>query len=142
MQKITTKGVYKKISRRRKGNEKKERKIAKSSKNSTIEPLPGGEGRQRKKDRKIAKNTENITFKPLYYICIMYENPGGARPPCPPLPTPMITTVTYLIVPNTLARCLNYLTMLNFPLNTIVSTVQEQQGINKAMKKAPKSTIL
>jgi len=37
----------------------------------------------KKKHRKIA------LFTSLYYICTMYENPGGATAPCLPLPTPM-----------------------------------------------------
>jgi len=45
-------------------------------------PLPGG--RQRKKDRKIAKNAEKLHFSAsIYYICTMFENPGGGKPLLP-----------------------------------------------------------
>jgi len=33
------------------------------------------------KDRKIAKKGRKIALLSFYYICTMYENPGGARPP-------------------------------------------------------------
>jgi len=54
---------------------KRPKNSKKSPKNSTIEPLPGGVNEK--------KNTEKLAS--LYYICTMYENPGGggARPPAP-----------------------------------------------------------
>jgi len=64
------------------GNGKKQKRIAKISKNSTIKPLP--ERGQRKKDRNIA------LLSLFLYICTMYENlRRGARPLSLPLPTPM-----------------------------------------------------
>jgi len=64
------------------GGESQRKKDQKLAKNSTILPLPGGEA-----TKKMPKNrkAENSTF----------ENPGGPRPPCPPLSTPMLTCTVF-----------------------------------------------
>jgi len=71
------KGIGIKISRGVGGgsNEKKDRKIAKKTENSTIKPLPG-EGEQWKKNKKYH------FYVSICYICTMYKNPGGAMAPC------------------------------------------------------------
>jgi len=43
-----------------------------------------------KLDRRIAP------FSPLYFISIMYENPGGGTAPFPTLPTPMLGNTPFL----------------------------------------------
>jgi len=54
---------------------------------------------ERKKDRKLAKNNEKTHYLAfsrgkgafIYYICTIYENPGGEERARPPLPMPMNT---------------------------------------------------
>jgi len=53
-------------------------KIKKMPKNRTIKLLPGGQGGSNGK--KIEKQHYLAS---IYYICTMYENPGGPRPPSP-----------------------------------------------------------
>jgi len=50
----------------KRGERKKDQKLAKIPKNSTIYPLSGG--RQRKKDRKIAKKGQKIALLSLYLL--------------------------------------------------------------------------
>jgi len=64
-------------------NGKRLKNSKKRPKNSTIKPLPEGEGATEKR-QKIA-----LFVLSLYYICTMYENPEGARAPLSPLPTTM-----------------------------------------------------
>jgi len=41
-----------------------------------------GRGGNGKDDRKVAKKDRKIELQAsIYYICAMYENPGGPRPP-------------------------------------------------------------
>jgi len=62
------KGVSSKIFRGG-ANEKKR------PKNSTIKALPGEGGANGN------KRPKNALLSSIYYICTMYENPGGQRPP-------------------------------------------------------------
>jgi len=60
------------------GQRKKPKKYQNRLKNNTIKPHPGG--RAREKIPKIVKKHRKISLlSPLYYICNMYENPGGPR---------------------------------------------------------------
>jgi len=79
------KGVGRKFSRRGEGgHEKKNEKIAKKTKNSTVKPLPPGE-EQRKKGPKQQKKTENSTIKPLSTISVpCMKIQWRPRPPLAP----------------------------------------------------------
>jgi len=69
-----------------KGATKKRPKNSKKiPKNSTIKPLSEEGGGQRKKDRKIA-----LLSLYLLYLHHAWKSRRGARPSCPPMPTPMI----------------------------------------------------
>jgi len=48
------------------------------TKNSTIKLFPGGGVGNEKKTEKQKKSS--IKHRSIYYVCIMYENPGEARP--------------------------------------------------------------
>jgi len=82
------KGVGRKISRGGESNEKMAKICNKVPKIALLCLFQRGEG-QRKKDRKMTKKSKKSTIKPLSTISVPCENPGGVHsPPCPPLPTP------------------------------------------------------
>jgi len=90
-----TKGVGKNFSSGGAGTTKKKRpkKSKKDRKTALLSLFQGGrEGATEKKDRKIPKRAKYSTIKPLSTIsvpCMKIQGEGGARPP---LPTPMTKT--------------------------------------------------
>jgi len=87
---VIDKGVGRNISRGGEGQRRKDRKIAKKTEKIALLSLFQEEGGNGKKDRKIAKTPKNSTFKPFSNIfapCIKIQ---GGMTPRPPLPTPMV----------------------------------------------------